>query len=61
MIIKVGFFLVIFDVLVLLYYFRLIFIKFILIELGILVYMLNLFLVFFMLFFRNYVAMIIFY
>lgn len=59
--IKAGFLVSIFDVLVLLYYFRLIFSKFILFDVGILIYFLNLCLSFFILFFRNCVAMIIFY
>lgn len=58
---KIGFLLAVFDVLVLLYYFRLVFIKFILIDLGILIYIINLFLVILMLILRNCVAMIIFY
>jgi len=58
---KVGFLLSIFDVLVLLYYFRLVFIKFLLLDLGIIIYMINLLLIFLMLVFRNYVAMIVFY
>jgi len=42
---KLGFFLVIFDVLVLIYYFRLVFMKFLLMDLGILTYMINFLLV----------------
>lgn len=52
-VIKIGFFLVIFDVLVLLYYFSLVFIKFILIELRVLIYMINLLILFFMMLIRN--------
>ena len=59
-IVKIGLFLVIFDVLVLLYYFRLVFIKFILIEIRILVYMMNMVILLIMLFLRNCVTMIIF-
>lgn len=58
---KLGFFLVIFDVLVLLYYFRLIFIKFLLMDLSILIYLMNLLLILLMLVFRNCVTMIVFY
>lgn len=57
---KLGFFLVIFDVLVLLYYFRLVFIKFILIEIGILIYIMNLLILVLMVILRNCVTMIIF-
>lgn len=60
-IIKIGFFLAIFDVFVLLYYFRLVFIKFLLIDLGVLVYIINLLLVVLMLIIRNCVTMIVFY
>lgn len=60
-IIKLAFFLVIFDVFVLLYYFSLVFMKFILIDVGVLVYLLNLFLILMILTIRNCVAMIIFY
>lgn len=60
-IIKVGFFLALFDVLVLLYYFSLVFMKFILIDLGVLIYIMNLFLIVLILLLRNCVAMIIFY
>ena len=59
--IKVGFFLAFLDVLVLLYYFRLVFIKFMLIDRGILIYLINLLLVFFIILLRNCVTMIIFY
>jgi hypothetical protein len=59
--IKLGFFLAIFDVLVLLYYFRLVFIKFLLMELGVLIYIINLFLILIIVLIRNCVAMIIFY
>jgi hypothetical protein len=58
---KVAFFLVVFDVLVLLYYFSIIFMKFILLDLGVLIYIINLFVVLLILVFRNCVAMIIFY
>jgi len=58
---KLGFFLSIFDVLILLYYFSLVFIKFLLIDLGILIYMMNILLILTMMFFRNCVTMIIFY
>ncbi len=60
-ILKAGFFLAVFDVLVLLYYFRLIFMKFLLIDLGILIYIINLLLLILILVFRNCVTMIIFY
>jgi len=52
-ILKLRFLFVIFDVLVLLYYFRLVFMKFLLIEVGILVYLLNLLLVLIVVIFRN--------
>lgn len=58
---KLGFFLVVFDVLVLLYYFSLVFIKFLLLDLGIIIYILNILLVLLMLVFRNCVTMIVFY
>jgi hypothetical protein len=58
---KLGFFLALFDVFVLLYYFSIIFIKFLLIDLSILIYLINLFLLLLMLIFRNCVAMIVFY
>jgi hypothetical protein len=57
---KLGFFLVIFDVLVLLYYFSLVFIKFILIEIRILIYIMNLLILVFIVILRNCVTMIIF-
>ena len=60
-VLKIAFFLVIFDVLVLLYYFSLVFIKFLLIEVGVLIYIMNLMLIFIILVIRNCVAMIIFY
>ncbi len=60
-IIKLGFFLAVFDVLVLLYYFRLVFMKFLLIDLGIMIYRINIILVVLILLLRNCVAMIIFY
>lgn len=60
-IVKLGFFLVIFDVFVLLYYFRLVFIKFMLIEIGVLIYIMNLLILLFLLLLRNCVTMIIFY
>lgn len=58
---KIGFLLSIFDVFVLLYYFRLIFIKFILLDVGIFIYLINLFVCFSILFFRNCVTMNVFY
>lgn len=58
---KLGFFIAVFDVLVLLYYFSLVFIKFLLMDLGIIIYIINLFLVLIMLLMRNCVTMIIFY
>jgi hypothetical protein len=60
-IIKIAFILAVFDVLVLFYYFRLVFIKFMLIEVGVLIYIINLILVLIILLLRNCVAMIIFY
>jgi len=60
-VLKIGFLFSIFDVLVLLYYFRLVFIKFLLIDLGILIYIINLLLLLLMIIFRNCVTMIIFY
>lgn len=58
---KIGFFLSIFDVLILLYYFSLIFIKFLLIDMSILIYIINFIIILTVLFFRNCVALIIFY
>lgn len=58
---KLGFFLALFDVFVLLYYFRIIFIKFLLMDLSILIYLINLLLLVLILIFRNCVTMIIFY
>lgn len=58
---KLGFLLAIFDVFVLIYYFRLVFMKFILIEVSVLIYFMNLLVLFFMLILRNCVAMIVFY
>lgn len=58
---KLGLIVFIFDVLVLLYYFRFIFIKFLLMDLGFLIYGLNLFLVILILVLRNCVTMVIFY
>ena len=59
--IKIGFFLFIFDALILFYYFSLVFIKFLLIDLGIFIYLINLFLLLIILLFRNCVTMIFFY
>ena len=59
--IKLGFIVFIFDVLVLLYYFSLIFIKFILFEVTSLIYLINLLLLRLLIILRNCVAMIIFY
>lgn len=61
MIMKVSFFLAIFDVLVLLYYFSLVFMKFILIEVGGLIYGMNLLMLLSFLLFRNCVTLIVFY
>lgn len=58
---KLGFFLAFLDVFILLYYFRLIFIKFMLIDTGILIYFMNMLVCFCLILFRNCVAMIIFY
>jgi hypothetical protein len=60
-VIKVRFFFLIFDVLVLLYYFSLIFIKFILLDLGYLIYVINVFVLWLVVRLRNYVALIVFY
>lgn len=60
-IMKIGFFLSIFDVFVLLYYFSLIFMKFLLIDLGILIYIINLLLIILILVIRNCVTMVVFY
>lgn len=57
---KLGFFVAFFDVLVLLYYFRLIFIKFILFDNRVIVYLVNFLMLVLMLLIRNCVAMIIF-
>ena len=59
--IKLGFIIFIFDVLVLLYYFSLIFMKFILVEVRVLIYFINLLILVLILIIRNCVAMIIFY
>jgi len=59
-ILKLGFFLAFFDVFVLLYYFRLIFIKFLLMESGVLIYFINMLILVLFIFFRNCVTMIIF-
>lgn len=59
-VLKVSFFLAIFDVLVLLYYFRLVFMKFMLLEVGGLVYGINLLILFCFMFFRNCVTLIVF-
>jgi len=58
---KIGLVFVVFDVFVLIYYFRIVFIKFLLMDLGVIVYLLNIFLVCLILFFRNCVALIVFY
>ena len=60
-VIKIGFFLAIFDVLVLLYYFRLVFIKFMLIEIRAIIYIMNLFMLLIIMLLRNCVTMVIFY
>jgi len=60
-VLKVGFFLAIFDVVVLFYYFRLVFIKFMLMELRVLIYMMNLVIILIMVLLRNCVTMIVFY
>lgn len=57
---KLGFFIAFFDVLILFYYFSFIFMKFILIDVSILVYFMSLITLIRVLFYRNYVAMIIF-
>lgn len=57
---KLGFFVAFFDVLVLLYYFRLIFIKFILFDGGVIIYIINLMLLVLILLIRNCVTMIVF-
>lgn len=59
--IKIAFFLSIFDVFVLFYYFRLVFIKFIIIESRILIYLINVLMIVCILILRNCVAMIVFY
>ena len=58
---KLILFLFFLDVFILFYYFTIIFIKFFLLESGVLIYIINLLLVFSVLFFRNCVALIIFY
>lgn len=58
---KLGFYFFVFDVFVLIYYFSLIFLKFILLELGVLLYFINFLIIFFVVGFRNCVALIIFY
>ena len=58
---KLGFFLALFDVFVLLYYFSIIFMKFLLMDLRILIYLINLLLLLLILIFRNCVTMTIFY
>jgi len=59
--IKLVFFLTIFDVFVLVYYFRLVFIKFLLLDVSVVVYLMNFILILGILFYRNCVTMIIFY
>lgn len=59
-VVKFVFYLMVFDVLVLLYYFSLIFMKFILLERGVLIYIINFLVVLFIIIFRIYVTMIIF-
>lgn len=60
-IIKLGFYIFMFDVFILFYYFTFIFIKFILFDRRILIYYINYFIILLILFLRNYVALIIFY
>jgi hypothetical protein len=60
-VLKIGFFFVIFDVLILLYYFSLVFIKFILVDAGLLVYFINLLVLRLIVLLRNYVTLIVFY
>jgi len=59
-ILKLSFFLAFFDVFVLLYHFSLIFIKFLLIESGVLIYFINIIILILFIVFRNCVTMIIF-
>jgi len=60
-VIKLFFYVSIFDVLILFYYFSLIFMKFIMIDLGVLVYVINFLIIVLIIVFRNCVAMIFFY
>ena len=58
---KLAMFIIFFDVLILLYYFSLIFVKFLLLDGRFLVYLINLLILLSLLVFRNYVALVIFY
>lgn len=59
--VKLAMYFVIFDVLVLFYYFRLVFMKFMLMEVRILIYIMNLMILVLIIVLRNCVAMIVFY
>ena len=58
---KLAMFIIFFDVLILLYYFSLIFVKFLLLDGRFLVYLMNLLILLSLLAFRNYVALVVFY
>ena len=58
---KLAMFIIFFDVLILLYYFSLIFVKFLLLDGRFLVYLINLLILLSLLVFRNYVALVVFY
>lgn len=58
--VKVAFFFSVFDVIILFYYFSLIFMKFMLMDLGIFVYIMNFLVLFFIIIFRSCVTMIVF-
>jgi hypothetical protein len=60
-VLKLAFFIAVFDVFVLLYYFRMVFMKFILREAGVLIYLINIMVLFCIIVFRNCVTMIVFY
>ena len=58
---KLAMFIIFFDVLILLYYFSLIFVKFLLLDGRFLVYLMNLLILLSLLAFRNYVVLVVFY
>lgn len=60
-ILRLGFWLVFFDVIILLYYFRILFLNFILFERGYIMYYMNLFVLRMLVLLRIYVALVFFY